>query len=114
MDGFTSIIFILLILSIINNFVMYYNMYNPITKRDPLLPNNIGVIKYDVYYNVETNRNENIDDMHLDYAKIPVKEDLDQIFDAYQNKNPGKYLILNNRPTNSDYRKIMAISKTEN
>ena len=94
---------------------MYYSSYYYKNSKDPLLPNNIGVLKYNVYYNIKTSQSDTTENEYYLYdnnSGISIKNDIDKTFTNYQNKNIGKCLIIADNPTNEDYQKIQKISKT--
>ena len=107
MDSYSTCILILLILSVINNLVFYYSVYdNSYLAKDPLLPDNIGVYKYNFYYNIDayTFNNET-------YDGIEIKKDFDNLVDNFVNDNLGKCLIIDHKPNADDYSKINSISE---
>ena len=106
----------LLFVSIINNLIMYYSSYHYKNSKDPLLPNNIGVLKYNVYYNIKTTQSTNKESEYYSYdnnSGISIKNDIDKTLNNYQNKNIGKCLIVIDNPNSEDYQKILKISKTD-
>ena len=94
---------------------MYYSSYYYKNSKDPLLPNNIGVLKYNVYYNMKTTQSDSKENDYYLYdnnSGISIKNDIDKILNIYQDKNIGKCLIGTDNPNSKDYQKILKISKT--
>lgn len=115
MNAFTTFILILLILSIVNNLIMYSSSYHKPYVKDPLLPDNIGVLRYNVYYNIQTTQAlgfKNHYDPERNISGISVKNDLDEMLNTYQKDNVGRCLIVSEDPTAEDYNKIQRISDT--
>lgn len=93
---------------------MYYSSYHYTGQKDPLIPDNIGIIKYNVYYNIKTSHSdETYDYYNNEYnSGITIKNDIDTLLNNYQDEHIGKCLIVSDRPTSNDYKKILKISTT--
>jgi len=106
MNSFTYCIIILLILSVLNNLVFYYSVYDSsYLPKDPLLPDNIGVYKYTFYYNINAEEYDN-----QTYDGIEIKNSFDTVVNNFVNDNIGKCLIIDRKPNVDDYSKIQGIS----
>ena len=107
MNNFTLCLLLLLIISIINNLIIYSSYIYSYSYRDPLLPDNIGVIHYDIYYNINHNTNKEKSGILKTNYKYKINEYMNKL-----QKNNIQYLYIKDRNLElSDYNKIIKLSQ---
>ena len=107
MNNFTLCLLLLLILAILNNLIMYTSYIYSYTHRDPLLPDNIGVVHYDVYYNINTSINKDEDGI----LKTNYKYKIDKYMNKLYKENIHNMFIKNAQLDHNDYEKILKLSQ---
>ena len=93
---------VLLCIAIINNVLMYYKCYLNNELSDPLLPENIGIYRINIYYNKFKDPIHGIGD--------EIKQSLVQ----FKDKTFGKYVIAYNKPTKLEYEQISKLGNYKN
>jgi len=109
MNNFTLCLLLLLIISIINNLIIYSSYIYSYSYRDPLLPDNIGVIHYDIYYNINHKANKHSDGI----IKTNYKYKIDEYMKKLQENNIQNLYINDKKLESSDYDKIIKLSQID-
>ena len=100
--GYLLLVIILLCISIINNFIMYFKCYINSDISDPFIPENIGVYRINIYYNKYKYPNQGIGNEikpHIDNFK-------DNVF--------GRYVVTYNKPSELEYQQISKLGNFQN
>jgi len=88
----------LLVLSFLNNVLMYYKCYIMNQNDDPFVPDSIGVYHINVYYN------------KLKYPAQGIDTKIKQYLDPFKENTYGEYVVTYLKPTNQEYQQIKKLS----
>ena len=109
MQGYVFLIIILLIMSVVNNLLMYHKCYHTksLSSSDHNLHSDVDVMTINVYYKKE---NDTTKCYNHSTVGTPVIDNLKSMLSQYETNNSNKCVILYSNPTHAEYIKINKLS----
>ena len=88
---------LLLCIAVISNVIMYYKCYILNDLNDPLVSENIGVYRVNIYFNKYKD------------PKDGIYEELREHIRPFKEKHFSRYVVTQNKPTSLEYQQIANI-----